>query len=271
MKDEPNNDDSDVDEKSVIINDDEKSDIINDDSDDDGKSAIVNSYISKINILNLNEKLSSFYQGIYDKQTHHSYEITNVESSAIISYRSNSSNTEDCLICELAYTTFDEKMKAHVLNLKEIKIETGFYLPVTTMYFHHDDKNDRNKLYLCGDVRVKEFTIEGLDKINNENYQDEIVIWNSNTFYFGKHDFASTVITVLENELVLGYGNDLYFWNIENERKVRNKKEKLKIEQKDYKNMESILIKLILLKVNTTNQHRLYFQIKHVKFHLFLC
>ena len=227
------------------------------DDDDHLNSIVVNPYMSNIGYLELSKKLASFYQGEFKEELHYSYNIADIESSTVISYKSKLENCTDHLICELAYSKFDNLNRSHVLQLKNIVVETGFYLPITTMHFHHDDAKNTNKLYLCGDIRVKEFTIESLDKIGCKNYQDEIQIWNSNTFYFGEYEYNSSVITVWEDELVLGCGSNVYIWDLNNESNNNDKERATKIKnvKSHFKDYEVDIEKVDLTQGNLCNIH----------------
>lgn len=184
---------------------------------------IVSSYISNIKRFKVNEKLSSFYLGRFNDETRYSIDITDAEVADIISYtykpetNSEDGKDNDIIVCEYAYVNYS--FNSHVLYLKGAKCETGFYGPVQSMYFHRS--NNINKIYLCGDVRVKEFLINGLDGDQN------VTIENTNTFYFGVKEYQSAAITVWGEELVLAVNSRILFWNINNDSSLRKNKESL--------------------------------------------
>lgn len=180
---------------------------------------------NKQNLLkNLTKKLENLYMGIYDKDTVFSQEINNVESATIISFRKDENNE----FLDFAYVNYQEN--AHMLHFRNLTVETGFFLRATAMYFHRmtndsadeeEEETIQNLLYICGDRRIKEFSIKKLDEGESKG---QIEIVNTRTFYFGAEFYRSSVITVWQDELVFGCDSTVYFWNI-NDRKSDTKKD----------------------------------------------
>lgn len=183
-------------------------------SENEKESVTVKSYAKELYKAQDNEKLVSFSNGNYDKESYQIVDLTDSEASTIISYsiKDQENPENDLLVLEYAYANYH--LNSHVLNLKNMKVETGFFYPVTTMHFHR--YNGIDKLFLCGDYRVKEFTIQGL--VNND-----LQISNTNTYYFGNQEYKTAAITVWDKELVLGCGSKIYFWNIDDNPNSRNK------------------------------------------------
>lgn len=171
---------------------------------EDGKSCIIESLSKKINTSGLSKKLVSFFQGKYDEESYKSFDVSDVEASTIVQFKDDDQ-------IDFVYVAFD--FNSHVLNFRNAKVETGFYFPATSMHFHEETA----KLYICGDVRVKEFSIDvKTSKIKN-----------TKTFFFGKENSQTSVTVVWGNRLVLGFGSTLYVWDIESEERPKEIKKTL--------------------------------------------
>lgn len=183
--------------------------------------------------LHLNEKLLSFFTGEFNEDNYGSFQFGKSECSTLISFNLDLKEPDNqFLFCHPAFIYCNEK-KSHILHFNGVEIETGFFLPSTSMIFYRE--SGINRLYACGDKRVKEFTISGLDQYiidcytgsthpiywNKTNDPDEtlfrkaIKIENTNTFYIGDGDYQTTVITIWKGQLVVGCDSIIHFWPIE--------------------------------------------------------
>lgn len=202
----------------------------------------------KIRGIPLSEKLLSFYAGDYlDDVMTSPITFNNPEATTLINYilqapqespnemseesgenkkeeeKPDEVSVEDYLVIMPVFSFYNQTTKAHVLQFSQTEIETGFFSPINSMLF--DRRNEKNRLYLCGDKRVKEFIIEGLDEYvtlshNGErSVNSEIKIENSGTFYFEEPEYEKSVIAVWQDELVLGVNSNLYFWKLNNDQK----------------------------------------------------
>lgn len=185
--------------------------------------------------------LKKFYYGQYKENGRISEQFEFVESSTFLifdpSLLKNSieldlgvGNPEfNNLICEPVFIFFSNKSNTHVLSFRNIEVNTGFFLRTTSMTFNLYETENGNEvnIYVCGDKRVKEFTLS-LNPLNSTNspvsYKEEenkiestdtkITLLNTDNFYVGDDLIQSSVLKIWNNELVLGYGTSVVFWDI---------------------------------------------------------
>lgn len=207
--------------------------------------------------FHLNDKLLSFFTGEFNEENLCSTQFNNAETFTLVSFSLDlSTNPIDgenqFLFCHPAYIYRTSKNcnngeKCFMLFFNGIEIETGFFAPATSMYFYRD--SGVNRIYACGDKRVKEYTIEGLDEYikkvyngnthplewskesdpNGEYFQKNVKISNTNTFYIGDGNYKSTAITVWKGQLVVGSDSFIHFWQIDgnSNTKMIDKKENI--------------------------------------------
>lgn len=195
--------------------------------------------MSKVRHLHLNEKLQSFFLGEFLDNSCCSYKVENIEVSTIISYRLYNEEGFESLVSQPIYVYFDKEKSTHILSFLGNELDTQLIFPAKSIYFHRDSKV--NKLYIRGDIRVKEYTINGLDEyIQKAGRNLHPIEWNkefdpdgsikkqvisiveTNTFLYEGFEYDKSVITVWGNELVLGCNSQLLFWDV-NETTLDNK------------------------------------------------
>ena len=228
----------------------------------------VTSYIKLFEVrqFQFNEKVLSFIIGELQDDSCYCLRIKSIEAFTVVSFclkvsasmaENNDADNDndqvfkinvDDLINEFlfshpAYVYYNESKQKHILNFFGIEVEMDFILPVKAIYFHRDAE-DQNKLYIQGDIRVKEFTIFGLDnyiekvmmKGGDDNAKFEMItIKNTNTFYFEGFQLKTAVIFVWKDELVLGCNSSLCFWRID-----EGSKGKITVSQKEMSKQDKI-------------------------------
>lgn len=206
--------------------------------------------------FHLNEKLLSFYTFEFVDSDFISYRFPNVLLSTMVSFNLVISTSENDVtkmnefqFCHPAFVYFSEAKRSHILQLKEMAIEIQFN-KVDSMIF--DRRDNSNKIFIFGDSKVEEFTIFGLDeyirntfKENmhpiNWNYKEDqdyskeremIQIQKTKTYQFNSDsklndlsnlndDSKNSALAVLDDQIVLGYGDSLFAWKLENENELK--------------------------------------------------
>lgn len=194
----------------------------------------------------IDPELKDFYYGRYKEGSRKVDEYDFIESSIMMVFNpkflfnQNIFEKEDeNLSCEFAMTVFSNESNAHILTFRDIKVNTGFFLPVTSMTYniYKSDYGNELNIYVCGDKRIKEFTLFEINEENNINtnpYESsdkeeeeeeenknewnlsnkKMTLENTDTFYIGDDFIQTSVIKIWNNELVLGYGKYVLFWDI---------------------------------------------------------
>lgn len=176
-----------------------------------------------------NQKLENLCNGKFDSSKTKFDKFENPEVSVIVSYHINKSSTtevdDDLCVCEIAYINNYLKKKSFILHFNSKSFVINSLEKVFAMSFHRHE--NVNKIFVCGQKLVKELTIIGFDEfIQNENEDFEIVETNSFSFDNNNNNNSSpkaAVITVWDDELVLGFGTSLYFWEIEKVKPIQSK------------------------------------------------
>ena len=93
-----------------------------------------------------------------------------------------------------------------------------------TFNLYKTESGNEINIYVCGDKRVKEFTLSNSSS-NSGNFSEEsdkeeenrnetngMTLINTDTFYVGDDFIQSSVVKIWNNELVLGFDSSLVFW-----------------------------------------------------------
>ncbi|OHT10775.1 hypothetical protein TRFO_19829 [Tritrichomonas foetus] len=135
------------------------------------------------------EPIKSFYKGMYKKENYKFEEVQNLILSTIIE--------ETDSVVKVFYNSNE---RAYQIEYQGKVANTGFFHKPTSICAYPSE----NLVFVCGDIRIKSFSLETLENIET---------------YFVRTDFIiNSAIAAFDNTLILGLDKKVLFWNIHREK-----------------------------------------------------